>query len=233
MAPYPSLTTTSSKAFRGEYSHMSPKKTASLKRKNGRLEQRSRFLICTEGRVSEKIYVNGFKGDLGRSGPSIEIGRTHGEPLGLVRSAIVQKERERKLGDPFDQVWCIFDVEVPEPHASFNEAVELARRENIRCGITNPCFELWLILHFEECHAWLTTDQACTHLVGLPCGYDKDTKSFDYSRCRGLEVNADARADALDASYERAVPIRDRNPWASIQDLFRELREACSPLPTK
>ena len=155
---------------------MASKRAKSLKRKNGKLEQRSRFLIYAEGSVSEAIYVNGVKGDLGRSGPGIELGRTHGEPLGLVRSAISHKEREQQLGDSFNQVWCIFDVEAPEPHASFNQAVELARQHNIRCGITNPCFELWLILHFEECHGWLTTDQACRHLANLSSGYDRNTK---------------------------------------------------------
>lgn len=206
------------------------KGTKSLKRKNGRLEERARFLIYAEGSVSEVIYVNGVKADLGRRGPGIELGRTHGEPLGLVRSAIGHKDRERQLGDPFDQVWCVFDVEAPEPHPSFDQAVELARKNGIRCGITNPCFELWLILHFEECHRWLTTDQASLHLLTLPCGYDKDTKSFDYGRCRGLGATAEARADELNATFERTVPVRDRNPWASVQDLFRELRRTAAPI---
>jgi RloB-like protein len=205
---------------------MASKKAKSLRRRAGTLEQRSRFLVYAEGSVTEEIYIRGARADLGRVGPNIEIGSTHGEPLKLVRDAVRHQEREYSQGDAFNQVWCVFDVESPEPHGSLNEAIELADRNNIRCGITNPCFELWLILHFEECHGWLTTDDACRHLEYLPCGYDKDTKRFDYSRCRGLQQTATDRADALDAACDRSVPIRDRNPWASVQELFRELRRA-------
>lgn len=209
---------------------MVSRKSKPLPRRAGNLAQRQRFLIYVEGSVSEEIYIKGTRSDLGREGPSIEIGSTHGEPLGLVRDAVKHKERERLQGDAFSQVWCVFDVESPVSHPSLNEAIKLARRNGIKCGITNPCFELWLILHFEECHNWLTTDGACRYLVTLPCDYDKDSKNFDYSKCREHRDTAIARADALKANFEESVLVKDRNPWASIQELFRELKQASAAL---
>ena len=204
---------------------MVSRKTRPLQRRSGTLPQRSRFLVYAEGAVSETIYIRGLRRDLGRSGPNIEIGSTHGEPLGLVRDAVKHADRERRQGDPFNQVWCVFDVESPEPHGGLHEAIELARKNKIRCGVTNPCFELWLILHFEESHNWLTTDQACRHLASLPCGYDEDTKRFDYERCRDHGLIAEQRADTLMANFDDSVTIRDRNPWTSVQVLFRELKQ--------
>jgi hypothetical protein len=144
------------------------------------------------------------------------IGRTHGEPLDLVEAAIGHRERDRRDGNPFTQVWCVFDVESPTPHGALDRALVLANGNNITCGITNPCFELWLILHFREQHAWLTSDEACDRLMALGCGYDKHGKAFNYELCKSSRETAAARADALRASYEDAVPLRERNPWTSL-----------------
>ena len=203
---------------------MVSRKSKSLQRRPGRLSQRSRFLIYVEGSVSETLYIRGMRSDLGRRGPNITLGSTRGEPLGLVREAL--RHREREQGDSFDQVWCVFDVESPDPHASLSEAIALAHRNGIKCGITNPCFELWLILHFEQCRRWLTSEQACVYLESLPCDYDKDAKSFDYAKCRSLLQDAMGRADALAAAFDAHAPIADKNPWTSVQVLFREVIRA-------
>lgn len=202
----------------------------SLRRRTGRLEQRERFLIYVEGEVSEPLYLNGVRAELGRSGPNVVIGRTHGEPLGLVEAAIGHRERDRRDGNPFTQVWCVFDVESPTPHGALDRAVALADRNNITCGITNPCFELWLILHFQEQRGWLTSDEACDRLMALECGYDKHGKAFNYELCKNSRETAAARADALGTGYEDAASLRDWNPWTSVQELFRSLDNACASI---
>jgi hypothetical protein len=93
---------------------------------------------------------------------------------------------------------------------------------------TNPRFELWLILHFRDQHDALTTKDACDHLMGLPCGYDKHGKAFSYALCRDRREAAAGRADALMTRYDDAVPLRDRNPWTSVQELFRRLQNAAA-----
>lgn len=205
----------------------SSRRENSLRRRTGRLEQRERFLIYVEGDVSESLYLNGVRRELGRSGPNVEIGRTHGEPLGLVRAAIDRKERDRRDGNPFTQVWCVFDVESPTPHGSLDQALTLAGRNTITCGISNPCFELWLILHFQEQRGWLTTIEACDRLMGLGRGYNKHGKAFNYELCKSSRETAAERADALGVGYDGAVPLRERNPWTSVQELFRALKDAC------
>ena len=88
------------------------------------------------------------------------------------------------------------------------------------------CFELWLILHFQEQRGWLTTDEACYRLMGLGCGYNKHGKAFNYELCKDNRETAAERADALGAGYDGAVPPRERNPWTDVQKLFRALRDA-------
>ena len=40
-----------------------------------------------------------------------------------------------------------------DEHARFEEAVDMALANHIGLAISNPCFELWAILHFEGCDA--------------------------------------------------------------------------------
>jgi hypothetical protein len=201
-------------------------KEKAFKRKRGKREERARFLIYTEGDVTEVLYVKGVRSDLGRGGPNIVLGPTHGDPLGLVRDAIKHRDRERWQGDSFDQVWCVFDVECPTPHASFHDAVALAATNDIFCGITNPCFELWLILHFSDQRAWLTTAAACRHPALSSCSYDPRSKSFNYETCRGLYEDAHARASALSTPCSASTPAHARNPWMSVHELFQILKQS-------
>ena len=117
---------------------MAARKATPLRRRAGSREQRERFLIYTESDVREPSYLNGLLGDFVRTGPSVVFGATHGEPLGLVRAAIAHKRREQLAGDAFSQVWCVFDVDCPQPRASLDEAMRLAERHGISCAVPRP-----------------------------------------------------------------------------------------------
>lgn len=161
--------------------------------------------------------------NLARAGPAIVVGAAHGEPLGLVRAAVAHQQRARLEGDAFDEVWCVMDVENPAPHPSLEEALRLARRNRIRCALSNPCFELWLILHFDDQQAWLTSDQACRQAESLPIGYDRSSKSFHYEKLNDCRPTAIDRARRLDSLYDADYDVRGKNPWTAIQQLVEVL----------
>lgn len=54
-------------------------------------------------------------------------------------------------------MWCIFDVEWPRNHPNLDVAVALARKHGIGLAISNPCFELWLVLHHKDFDKFCTT----------------------------------------------------------------------------
>lgn len=91
----------------------------------------------------------------GSTAIDIEIDPEQGVPLTLVQRAI-----ERSRDDEVDQCWCVFDVEWPQHHPNLSRAIQLAAVHGIYLAVSNPCFELWLILHLEEQTAFLTTAEA-------------------------------------------------------------------------
>jgi hypothetical protein len=112
------------------------------------------LLVVCEGAVTEPGYIRGFS--TWRRNPlvEVEISDEHGVPRTLVEAA--KKRRDRALRDAkaqddenlsFDEVWCVFDV---DDHPGLNDACQMARDNDIHVAVSNPCFELWLLIHFRD-----------------------------------------------------------------------------------
>jgi hypothetical protein len=196
-----------------------------LKRSLGTAWLRRRFLIYCEGQVTERIYLDGIKQQLRNGGVEIVVGSKHGEPLGLVEAAVKHaKQFKPKSPERFDEVWCVFDVEAPIPHGSLAEALRCAERENVGCAVSNPCFELWLLLHFGDHRGHLSTEQACELLEAKKCcGYTVDRKRFEYGTVRPSQDAALRRAVQLTELHGEA-PVGKRNPSTSFHLLLDALR---------
>lgn len=198
-----------------------------LRRTYGAREERQRFLVYCEGELTEITYFKGIRRELRAATVQIEIGSHHGEPHGLVRRAIAHQRlaprRARDRFEVYDQVWCVFDVESPQPHPRLDDALHLARRFGVQCAVSNPCFELWLLLHFREQTGHLTTAEACKLLAACPCGYRTTAKQLDYDSLRVHREHASERAERLDVRTATAPTVRDRNPWTSVHALVDAL----------
>ncbi|WP_182883693.1 RloB family protein [Microbispora sp. H10949] len=198
-----------------------------LKRRQGNLPERKRFLIYCEGEVTERLYFGALKRQLRI--PGVQLGSAHGEPLSLVRAAADHKARaamsETDQCTPYEEVWCVIDVEAPIEHPTLQKALSLARAKDIKCAVSNPCFELWLILHSWDQRGYLTTDQACNLLEARgSCCYKRDGKSFDAVGLLGSYEVARERAQRLEEDHREVTRWTDRNPYASVWQLVDKLR---------
>jgi RloB-like protein len=101
-------------------------------------------LIVTEGRRTEVNYINGLKASFPNRGIGINTMafRDETDPMNLVRKA-------QKLALKYDLTYVVFDK---DDHASFTNALRDSMREGSRCTAipSVPCFELWLLFHFQE-----------------------------------------------------------------------------------
>lgn len=57
-----------------------------------------------------------------------------------------QARRRRDVNLRYDHIWCVFDI---DEHPFVPEARQQARDNRIDVAVSNPCFELWLLLHFQ------------------------------------------------------------------------------------
>lgn len=112
---------------------------------------RRSLLVFTEGTRTEDGYLIHWRRKY-RDRVNVAIGDVHGEPLTLVNAAVEAKRQEAReerkgRGRAHDEVWCVFDR---DDHKRFHDALDKAASNDIKIVISNPCIELWFILHFSD-----------------------------------------------------------------------------------
>ncbi len=206
--------------------------TSNLRRPRYRREPKRRFILFCEGKNTEPAYFDAIKrayrgtlisieavGDLGVPRTIAEKAVEHARELGIAR------RRRRKI-DSFeenDQVWAVFDR---DEHPHFDEAVALCERGGVNVGRSNPCFELWLILHETDHDREENRHKMQKILESLRPEYDRDS---------GKTPDCDemfARVEDAEERGERQLQNREQgcnpygNPSTTVGRLTRAIREA-------
>jgi hypothetical protein len=181
-----------------------------LRRKTGIRELAKRFLIVCEDTEAAPHYFEAFKRHYKLSATSVEVlGSDHAtQPIQVVQRALERQKIARRGASgtlPFSEAWCIID-------GDYGVAVDVARNiikdDTTKLAVSTPCFEYWVLLHFEEsAQPAADCDEVMSTLRAGPIpDYDKGTCSFD-------QVVQHARDAASRASK------------------LRELRKLTDPLP--
>lgn len=118
----------------------------SLNRRTGTRRESRRLLVVTEGKT-EKEYLEGLMQSLRPDGMQvtpIDVVDGRGEPSKVLKTA---KARCHSRADGYDEVWLLLDV---DQHAKLTPVLRETRQENFSAAVSNPCFEVWLLWHFED-----------------------------------------------------------------------------------
>lgn len=134
----------------------------------------------------------------------------------LKREAELEARGRRDSALRFDEVWCVFDI---DEHPFVAEAKQQARDNAIRVATSNPCFELWVLLHFQE-----QTAHIHRHAVQRLCrdyipGFVKDLPCEHLSALRSSALQ---RSLALD-KWQRDRDNQGGNPSTEVHELVIRL----------
>lgn len=110
----------------------------SLEREEPKKEVKPTILIVCEGKNTEPSYFNQFR-------LSSAVVKSVGEGYNTV--SLVERAVELAKRNNYDQVWCVFDK---DDFSGFNEAIQLAKKNNFGVGYSNQAFEYWIFLHFNN-----------------------------------------------------------------------------------
>ena len=89
---------------------------------------------------------------------------------------------------------------------------------HIQLAVSNPCFEVWLILHFQGQGAWLDNNDARRLRRSLDGSRDK---GLDAAKYMSLIGNATRRAVELDQHHLRnGTLFPDNNPSSGMHRLI-------------
>jgi hypothetical protein len=187
---------------------------------------RFELLAFVEGKPTEDMYLVYWRRRY-RDSVLVAIADFHGTPLELARKAAEAKDAEayeakRGRGRAHDEIWCVFDR---DEHPYIPEAMEHARQHGVHVAFSNPCLELWFLLHFQDRKAFLDR-------------HDAQRRSASFLHCSKslTDVALDELFERYDNAKARAVGLHewhlgngtlppDDNPSSSIWRLLDRIRD--------
>lgn len=169
-----------------------------FQRNLGNLRYKKIFYIATEGIRTEPQYFNFLDTHQSHIKVTWVKGGNKSAPL-----QVLKRMKAHLLKNPlraFDEAWIVIDKD------NWNEDHLLQIRnwslekENYGFAISNPSFEYWLLLHFEDGTGLTTKDDCIRKLKQHLPEYDKNIKQNTFSKLMATQAleRAKKRNFALD-----------------------------------
>ena len=119
-----------------------------ISRGTSQRDSRTIIRVLAEGEVTEREYINILEQTYRNVRIELYRGDTGLSAVTLVQRAREYKQRNKRNQD-FDEIWIIFDVD-DLADSTINQVIQEARDSGIKTAISNPCLELWLVLHYKD-----------------------------------------------------------------------------------
>lgn len=204
----------------------------SLKRSRHHREPKRRFIILCEGKNTEPAYFAAFRRTFRDALIEVETVAPAGVPYTLAMAAAGMAKslglspgsrRRRNSFEERDEVWAVFDR---DEHPRFEEAVDVCHQSGVGVGRSNPCFEVWLILHEADYDSPGDRHAAQAHFEGLRPEYDGDgAKTPDCDDLvRRVEAAEQRGETLLDRREAEGTPYGP--PSTTVGRLTRSIRAA-------
>jgi len=181
-------------------------------------------LIVTEGTKTEFHYFEAIRKELRIQQVHCHVTSSnhHTEPKQVVTHA----QKLFKDKPEYDRVYAVFDR---DDHKSFHEALQMTEskilkksdKQQVRIVAVPsvPCFELWLLLHFQEQNGMIHRDKVYACLKEHLPQYEKNAEDT-YASTKGRFEKAQKRAENL----RNQTDTIDSMPWTNVDELVNYLK---------
>jgi hypothetical protein len=180
------------------------------------------ILIVCEGTRTEPGYFNELRHT--ERIPIDLVISPGGKPKTLVKRAVEMKNAAKKDAKSrqdenllYDDVWCVFDI---DEHPAVPDAKQQARDNGIELAISNPCFELWILLHFQDQRAHIERGVVQRECANYLPDYAKEVP---FAKLHPNYREAVQRARDLDA-WQQTRGGEGSNPSTGVHKLTERIK---------
>jgi hypothetical protein len=159
-----------------------PNKRFRDRKKRQPLEYKTKFVIACEGAKTEPQYFECLKAYAPNAIIDV-VKRKTGRSYSLHVLADLERALEKVSLRKNDEAWIVIDVDQNETQ-ELSHIVNDAHDLQIRCGISNPKFEYWLLLHFVDPPKNMTSTQCTDAMRAKIPDYDKNVPQSQITRER-------------------------------------------------
>lgn len=182
------------------------------------------ILVVTEGETERK-YLDNLR--IMGAGYALKVQRSSN------RSAmgVVQHCKKRIKGDGIDikgkdGAYCVFDID-ENTEEQLKEAIELAEKSNIKVILSNPCFEVFFLYHFEKKLPLMKKPcDVKDHLSKFINGYKENCDYWSIlldNQNKALERIRGTHIEEIPLSLDECVAMT--NIWELFDDLEKNQKE--------
>ena len=166
------------------------------RRPDHRRPLRRRLLVLTQGKVTEPAYLDRIRQQYRHVVVVVkDCPKSPPQMLDVAMGERAKAARSRE--DRFDSTWVVFDAEERPDEVMLRTLRQKAAQQDILLAWSNPCFEVWLLLHLVFSQAPIVNaDHAIRQLEALLPGYAKDQRAAERSMAALLPKLATALAHA-------------------------------------
>lgn len=202
---------------------------ARFHRERPQREPYSRVLIVAEGQKTEAAYFTGVAKHYRLSTANVVILGQGADPTGVVREAVKLKRQEQRLGDAYDRVFCVFDR---DGHATFEAASRRASEMGIDLARSWPCFEYWLLLHFDfsrKPYVRTGTRSPCDECIRDLQGHMPHYRKAQHDVFPQLLDRLEQAKDRAARAQDDVLATDERNPSTEVHGLVDFLQRLKLP----
>lgn len=206
---------------------MSRRPIARLTRQVGRRLPKRRYILYCEGSRTEPSYFKRLRDAIGSVLVDVNPVAGVGVPSTIAEKAIEHTTRLRSTRakrDSFernDVVWAVFDR---DEHPCFAQALLECHNKGVPVAASDPCFELWLIMHYK------VYDKA-NHRHVVQKDLEKLCKEYTRSSGKVFECD-DLFLKSISAIFRAEKQYKDRNsariltpPYTTVFNLVKDIFE--------
>ena len=177
------------------------KRNRAYKIEEGKHRDRQRFIIACEGAKHEVAYFEALE----RGQPRVRLRVLGADERNLSAPKYVVERLVNFLEtadlEPDDEIWIVIDTD-RWSRKQLREVDRICQDHNWHLAISNPCFELWLYLHYAD----LPDDPPTSSKAWKQELRRRVRTGYAPSEAREGLDNAIRRAEALETDPENNVP---------------------------
>ncbi len=193
-----------------------------------------RLIVVCEGEKTEYEYLTRLNQARKRPGGPVVVPLRGcgGDPAGVVERAIRERDNDRRGGKfdraQGDRAYVLLDVEPHDPGRApaLDNALRLAREQDVCVLLSNPSFEFWLLCHLvseaEACRAFPNPAALDSELRRRFDGHGKDDLHRDpdlFDRLLSEAEHAVTVARHVHEKHHSKADVRGANACTTVYQL--------------
>lgn len=196
-------------------------------RKRYTRERKEIILIATEGKnKTERNYFREFNRSIKGCAIVFSDGNNT-DPVNIVNDALNSADKRDIEPQNGDSIYAVFDTDFKK-ESQISEARKLAERNGVEIILSNPCFEVWLLLHFRySTRGYQSNNEVLKELNDVWPEYRKNIASFKQLRDRCEDAIENTGRLKKFHNETKGTDIVERcNPSTDVDKLVTRIIEA-------